>query len=173
MLEAITALWTGNGDVTYAGRHIAFEQVAAIHPQQTPHPPIWVGGNSESALRRAVRYGTAWHSINQSIGMLRDRWLPALRAEAERAGKPTPTFAPRIRLHITAEANFDAARVPGSGSLAQVHDDLGGLEALGAEYVVLNWYTGDLDATREHERGFAMLATVADRVVELGRVRVR
>src|SRR5262245_37114217 len=80
MLEAMTALWTGDGEVTYRGRHINFERISAIHTSRHPHPPIWVGGNSESALKRAVRHGASWHPINQSVAALRERWLPQLQS---------------------------------------------------------------------------------------------
>lgn len=200
MLDAMRALWTGEGEVSFQGRHIQFERISAIRPyvgvHPTPafplkggrsqisegeesrprlHPPIWVGGNSESGITRAVRVGGAWHPINQSVSALRERWLPLLRAEAERAGKELPALCPRIRLRLTAEAIPEAERAPGTGSLAQVHADLGGLEALGAEYVVLDWYNGadDLDGTKEHERAFSMLGAVAERVMDLAGERVR
>ncbi|MCU1502643.1 MAG: Luciferase-like, subgroup [Ilumatobacteraceae bacterium] len=32
-------------------------------PQQRPHPPILVGGNSTAALRRTVRVGDGWHGL--------------------------------------------------------------------------------------------------------------
>lgn len=30
------------------------------HPVQRPHPPIWIGGNSRQAIRRAVQLGDGW-----------------------------------------------------------------------------------------------------------------
>ena len=174
MIQAMTALWIGTGEVTYHGRHINFERISAIRPLQTPHPPIWVGGNSEAAIGRAVRHGAAWHPINQSVASLRDRWLPELHAQAAAAGKPVPTLQPRIRLNITREPITTPERAPGTGTLEQVHEDLRGLEALGAQYVVLDWYNGpDLEGTRAHERAFAMLGVVAEQVVDLERGTVR
>ena len=174
MLDAITALWTGVEEVTHRGRYISFERVSAIHTRQQPHPPIWVGGNSESAIRRAVRIGAAWHPINQSVATLRDRWLPLLHQEAERAGTPAPTLNPRIRLNITSAPIAEEERAPGTGTLEQIRDDLAGLDALGAQYVVLDWYNGpDLEGTRNHERAFAMLATLSEQVLDLGSESLR
>ena len=174
VLEALQALWTGSGEVTYHGRYIEFERISAIAARQRPHPPIWVGGNSDSAIRRAVRFGAAWHPINQSVAAIRDRWLPLLRAEAERTGKPAPALMPRIRMRITDEAIAAADRAPGTGTLDQIHADLAGLEALGAEYVVLDWYNGpDVEGTRAHERAFSMLAVLAEQVIDLEHGTVR
>lgn len=167
-LEAITALWTTTGEVTYHGKHINFDRVSGVSTRQQPHPPIWVGGNSDSAIRRAVRFGAGWHPINQSVEVLRDRWLPALRAEAERAGKPVPALHPRIRMRITSEPITAPDRSPGTGTLEQIHADLAGLQALGAEYVVLDWFNWpDLEGTRAHDRAFAMLGLLAEQVIDL------
>src|SRR5467141_1294765 len=32
-------------------------------PVQKPHPPIWVGGHSRAALKRAARHGDGWHPV--------------------------------------------------------------------------------------------------------------
>lgn len=37
-----------------------YDTVVAPVPAQHPHPPIWVGGNSRAAMRRAVLYGQGW-----------------------------------------------------------------------------------------------------------------
>lgn len=33
----------------------------AVPPHTPGGPPVWVGGNSDAALRRALRFGEAWH----------------------------------------------------------------------------------------------------------------
>jgi probable F420-dependent oxidoreductase len=174
MLDAMRALWTADGEVSYAGTHIAFERISSIRTAQQPHPPLWIGGNSESAIKRAVRVGDGWHPINQSVAALRDQWLPVLRAEAERAGKPVPALNARIRMQLTAAPIAEEGRTPGTGALEQIHADVRGLEALGAEYVVLDWYNWpDLEGTREHERAFSTLGLLAERVFDLEREAVR
>ena len=54
-LELIKLLWTSD-NVDFHGRYFNVEDVVfEPKPIQQPHPPIWVGGNSKAALRRAAR----------------------------------------------------------------------------------------------------------------------
>jgi probable F420-dependent oxidoreductase len=61
--EAIRALrtaWSHDG-VVLEGRHFrASGNSMRPRPVQRPHPPIWVGGNSRRAIRRAVELGDGW-----------------------------------------------------------------------------------------------------------------
>jgi probable F420-dependent oxidoreductase len=55
-LAAMIELWTSDAP-SFAGRHVAFDGIAfEPKPVQSPHPPIWIGGNSQAAMRRAVRH---------------------------------------------------------------------------------------------------------------------
>lgn len=55
-LEIITALWSGE-ELTHRGNHYAVDGVAlTARPIQQPRIPIWVGGDSVGALRRAARW---------------------------------------------------------------------------------------------------------------------
>jgi probable F420-dependent oxidoreductase len=55
-LEAVLELWTAEEPV-HAGRYFNIEGLAfEPKPVQRPRPPIYVGGNSKPALRRAARY---------------------------------------------------------------------------------------------------------------------
>src|SRR4051794_3246098 len=166
-LAAILALWTGDGPVSFHGDLISFDDVSSIAPHQRPHPPIWVGGNSEAASRRTARYGDAWHPILRTMEMLRQSGLPGLRRAAEQENRPIPpAFCPRIRLDLR-EHDVMGERMVGTGSLDQVRDDLRTLQKLGAQHVILDWFTGDVPATANHPRGWEMLARLAEQVLDL------
>jgi probable F420-dependent oxidoreductase len=47
-------LWGEEPDRVFRGNQVVPK------PSVLPHPPIWVGGNSEAALRRAVAWGDGW-----------------------------------------------------------------------------------------------------------------
>lgn len=172
-IAAIKTAWTQEV-ATYEGRFVSFKDVhTSPRPLRSPHPPIWVGGSSDAALRRAVRYGDGWHPIRSRIGWLREQGLPRLRAIAGEAGKPVPALCPRIRLRLTDSPLPEGERVAGEGTLDQVRGDLAVLLSLGARYVLLDTYADDPEATRHHEPAWRMLATLAEQALDLPRETVR
>ena len=127
-LAAIKALWTSDL-ASYNGRFVSFESVnTAPRPVREPHPPIWVGGSSDAAIRRAVRFGNAWHPIRFQIPWLREDGIPRLRRVAEAENQPVPNLCPRIKMHMTGSPVAEEGREAGEGSMDQVRRDL---EALG------------------------------------------
>jgi probable F420-dependent oxidoreductase len=59
-LEVITRLWTEK-KVNFSGRFSNFKEVTLDPPPvQKPHPPIWVAGRQESAMKRAAKYAQGW-----------------------------------------------------------------------------------------------------------------
>ena len=172
-LEAIKLLWTQDV-ASYEGKFASFKNVhTAPRPVQTPHPPIWVGGPSEAALRRTVCYGDAWHPIRIRIDWFKESGIPRLREIADEEGKAMPALCPRIRLRITDSPMPDAQRVAGEGSLDQVHRDLAQLEELGCTYVVLDTYADDIDAIGNNEASWQMLSLIAEKVLDLDKRAVR
>ncbi|MFF2543523.1 LLM class flavin-dependent oxidoreductase [Kitasatospora sp. NPDC058063] len=124
----------------------------AEEPDRRP-VPVWVGGHSEAALRRARRFGDAWHPLR----------LPLARMRSVLAEHPMPGFAPRIALRPTSTPVDDPERPAGVGTVDQILDDLHHLRELGAETVVLDPYHGDPEETRRPQRAWQDLTTVATR----------
>src|SRR4029077_14267120 len=77
-------------DRLYHGKPTARE-AAVFYPKpiQKPHPPIVVGGTSELALKRTVRYGDGWYGIAKSLDEAR-ALIDRLRHLARDANRPTP-----------------------------------------------------------------------------------
>jgi probable F420-dependent oxidoreductase len=62
-LLAMKACWTQE-DPEFHGKFFNFSGIKfAPKPVQKPYPPIWFGGNSLPALKRAVEQGDGWHSV--------------------------------------------------------------------------------------------------------------
>lgn len=147
-LLAIRAAWQDETD--YRGGHI----------------PLWIGGNSDAALRRAVRLGDAWHPLRFTPGWMAEA-VGRLTACAADQGRPAPALMPRIALRLT-EAPVTASisggdRLAGHGTIDQIMADLGQLRSLGADTVVLDPFNGDHRETTQPERAWRTLATVAER----------
>jgi alkanesulfonate monooxygenase SsuD/methylene tetrahydromethanopterin reductase-like flavin-dependent oxidoreductase (luciferase family) len=115
--------------------------------------PVWVGGNSEAAIRRSIRFEAAWHPLRATLPFLRDAV----------AGHALPAFAPRIGLALTDSPAEETGRLPGTGSLEQILGDLDQLRRLGADTVVLDPYHGDPEETRRPEVAWRALTAVATR----------
>jgi probable F420-dependent oxidoreductase len=71
-LEAMKRLWAG-GPATYQGRYYSFAGARlGIVPQTEGGPPILVGGYSDAALRRALRFGEKWGGFMDSPERIRE-----------------------------------------------------------------------------------------------------
>jgi hypothetical protein len=59
-LEAMIALWTQDSPA-FEGKYVSFRDVAfEPKPFRKPHLPLWIGGDSDAALRRAARFASGW-----------------------------------------------------------------------------------------------------------------
>jgi alkanesulfonate monooxygenase SsuD/methylene tetrahydromethanopterin reductase-like flavin-dependent oxidoreductase (luciferase family) len=122
--------------------------------------PLWIGGNSDAALRRAVRLGDAWHPLRFRLDWLREA-LDRLKAVADDEGRPVPALAPRIALRLTREPVTDPGRLAGEGTIDQIADDLDQLRLAGAETVLLDPFNGDPRETENPEQAWLAIAAVA------------
>lgn len=68
-LKVIRRLWTEDG-VSFEGRHFQLDNVT-VYPKPFRPVPIFVGGRSDAALRRAGRYGDGYTGIWQSLDRFR------------------------------------------------------------------------------------------------------
>jgi probable F420-dependent oxidoreductase len=146
-LEIFMAMCAG-GEVSYRGETYAFAPVfSAPGSLQRPHPPILIGGLSNAALRRVVRHGNGWLAVSAPPEKLRER-LAMLEQVATEAGRRFQDFSLAYKMFLSiGEAKrgpFDA-REPGTGSLAQITDDIKRLFDLGFGKIILRYRGSSAD----------------------------
>ncbi|MBN6051920.1 LLM class flavin-dependent oxidoreductase [Nonomuraea sp. RK-328] len=122
--------------------------------------PLWVGGNSDAGIRRAVRLGDAWHPLRRSVPWMREA-AGRLEAAAAELGRPVPAMVPRVRLRLTDAPITDPDRLAGEGTLDQVLGDLEELRLLGVETVVVDPFGEDPRETLHPEAAWRDLAALA------------
>jgi alkanesulfonate monooxygenase SsuD/methylene tetrahydromethanopterin reductase-like flavin-dependent oxidoreductase (luciferase family) len=88
MIAVLRKLW-GGGMVEHHGRYCDFERLE-LSPVPSQPIPIYIGGESETALRRAARLGDGWISVqhtSEECKTLVER-INRLRREYGRADQP-------------------------------------------------------------------------------------
>ena len=86
MLQVMKRLWTEE-HVSHHGRFFDFDDVTLLPgPVQQPHPPIWVSGRSDAAVRRAALLGDGWYPYLFTVRRLRqsNEQIRQIAAEAGR-----------------------------------------------------------------------------------------
>lgn len=86
MIEVMRLLWSGEM-VSYQGQHYQFDPME-MNPAPTDYVPIWVGGISKPAMKRAARIGDGWVSDLQTSAEIIDciDYIKSLRKEFGRDG---------------------------------------------------------------------------------------
>jgi probable F420-dependent oxidoreductase len=90
-LAAALALWSRR-PADFEGPFTAVRAASLGVPPLTPGgPPVWVGGHSDAALRRALRFGTGWYGTGVDAAEVEDvrRRLHALAPEPAAADRLT------------------------------------------------------------------------------------
>jgi probable F420-dependent oxidoreductase len=148
-LRAFRELWTAQ-EPRFEGRFVKFAGILfAPKPVQKPHPPIWVGGESGAAMRRAARLGDGWYPIGSNpqyrLNTL-SRYQAAvdrLRKLTKEAGRDPSSVALAYRVHrhgalVDAKADNNERQLF-SGTNADIVEDLRVLRELGVAAVDFNF----------------------------------
>ncbi|MGO9195117.1 MAG: LLM class flavin-dependent oxidoreductase [Streptosporangiaceae bacterium] len=124
-VKLMQALWT-EPLVTFHGEFWQLEN-AAMEPKpfQKPYPPLWFGGASEPALRRAVRLGG--HGFFGAGSSPTDKFAEQVRivrsalAEAGRTQGPAGDFAIAKRVYIAIDEDAGRARTRMNAALEGIY----------------------------------------------------
>jgi probable F420-dependent oxidoreductase len=147
VLEIFKKLCAG-GKVAHQGRHFRFDE-AWSNPGsvQRPHPPILIGGVSDAALRRVARLGDGWLAVSAGREQLAER-LRRLDGFCAERGRKRSDLQLAYKMFVSigeAKRNSAGEREPGTGSAAQVIDDLKTIFGLGFQTVIVRHRAGAAD----------------------------
>ena len=134
----------------YHGKHVQTSGMVFFpRPVQQPHPPVWIGGNSQYAIRRAARLGDAWHGIRLTPSQIAEM-RESLRVECERHDREPSEVQVTLRATLElgdAKQDSSGQRVPLTGRTQQILDDVRRYEDAGLDYLVLSVAAPSTDAT--------------------------
>lgn len=155
-LCAFKELWTQESP-SFAGEFCQFSGLQFLpKPVQRPSIPIWIGGSSRPALRRAGRLGDVWHPI---VGNPADPLEPAVLKVAQDEVRHYASQADRdpdaIQTVIKASLyDRDVAAVPRqrrrfTGNAQEIAEDLAAYQAVGVSGVFFDMRAPGTERTFE------------------------
>lgn len=167
-LEMFKILWTQDHP-EFHGKFYDFDGITMYpKPLQKPSIPIWVGGHSRRAIRRAIRYGDAWHPTRQTPGFVQQH-LPYLRQESERLDRDPMelTISLKRALHFTdiglMGEVLSGSNHPMIGTTQEVLDDIRRCQDIGIQQLTFDYRTGQVDDMLKIIEHFAAVVVPAVR----------
>jgi probable F420-dependent oxidoreductase len=139
-IEVLKTLWTED-PANFRGQFTNFENIVlATRPRTEGGPPIWVGGNTEPGLRRALRLGDGWHGFE----VFPDE-IPEIRTTLERLGEEVGRDPSELVLSVARglippgreEESFIPDRRMLGGSAAEMVEELGRYAEAGVALVLI------------------------------------
>jgi len=131
-LGAMIALWTQDNP-EFEGRYVSFRDVVfEPKPHRKPHVPVWIGGDSDAALRRAARFASGWWPFLTPVEDIGER-IDFIRSQP---GFPGGEFDVMYGLGTARVGEGHAVRGgPGPGmSAGEIVDGIGRLRDLGVTH---------------------------------------
>jgi probable F420-dependent oxidoreductase len=160
-LRIFKALWTGS-PASFEGRFYRFRALRCLpQPVQKPHPPIWIGGHSEAALRRVARLGDGWHPVGANPAVpLRPSDLRAALDRLARLTERESRDPSRLTISFKAPvydpgATTGGERRPFSGTTGQLLDDIDAYGRVGVSELIVDFRSERLTESLERMEGFA------------------
>lgn len=130
-LEIMRACWRDER-VSHAGEFFRFDALGVAPKPARGTIPIWIGGHTESALRRVATLGDGWHAAFPSPAALAAS-LARLREVCGKVGRAFDTLTLSCRVGLPAKKTAEA-----------LLDELRTLRGLGISHVVLEGRARDL-----------------------------
>ncbi|HIM61880.1 MAG TPA: LLM class F420-dependent oxidoreductase [Dehalococcoidia bacterium] len=146
-IQLFKELWTKD-EPEFQGEHYQLSGMGFMpKPVQKPHPPIWIGGHTNPAIRRAAEYGDGWMPIGLRPPAILEpeelaEKIARLRRLTVRAGRPEDAVSLCFSTGVTFDDSPGATRRMMSGRAEQIATDLRQYQDLGVRNFILG-FPGD------------------------------
>jgi probable F420-dependent oxidoreductase len=160
-LRILKIIWSEKNP-SFSGKYFHFHDVH-FSPKvvQKPHPPIWVGGESPRAIRRAAELGNGWFPIdcNPTFPLLTSEQMKTgiarLRTQIQKAGrKPEEVKVGYIAQNFELNDRLDDRKLFAGGS-RKIIEDIQQFEKLGVSFLAISFLRENMEATKEYTERFA------------------
>ena len=159
-LRAFVELWTSDNP-TFEGKYVNFSDITFLpKPVQKPHPPIWIGGQSKPAIRRAAQIGNAWHPVGAIPAAPLEpeelaENLALLHDYAEKAGRDPSQIQVSVKAPLYDSNNSDGSRRRFTGSPDEVRQDVQTYADVGVTHLIFDFRTADPHQTEDRMAQFS------------------
>ena len=159
-LRAFIELWTSDNP-TFEGKYVNFSDITFLpKPIQKPHPPIWIGGQSKPAIRRAAQIGDAWHPVGAIPAAPLEpeelaENLALLHNYAEKAGRDPSKIQVSVKAPLYDSNNSDGSRRRFTGSPDEVPQDVQTYADVGVTHLIFDFRTADPHQTEDRMAQFS------------------
>ncbi|MCH2538185.1 MAG: LLM class F420-dependent oxidoreductase [Dehalococcoidia bacterium] len=146
-IQLFKELWTKDNPEFHGEHYQLSESGFKPKPVQKPHPPIWIGGHTNPAIRRAAKYGDGWMPIGLRPPAILEpeelaEKIARLRRLTVRAGRPEDAVSLCFSTGVTFDNSPGATRRMMSGRAEQIAADLRQYQDLGVRNFILG-FPGD------------------------------
>ena len=146
-IQLFKELWTKDNPEFHGEHYQLSESGFQPKPVQKPHPPIWIGGHTNPAIRRAAKYGDGWMPIGLRPPAILEpeelaEKIARLRRLTVRAGRPEDAVSLCFSTGVTFDNSPGATRRMMSGRAEQIAADLRQYQDLGVRNFILG-FPGD------------------------------
>ena len=159
-LRAFIELWTKDNP-KFEGKYVNFSDITFLpKPVQKPYPPIWIGGQSKPAIRRAAQIGDCWHPVGAIPAAPLEpeelaENLVLLRDYAEKAGRDPSKIQVSVKAPLYDSGHSSGPRRRFSGSPDEVRQDVQTYSDVGVTHLIFDFRTADPHQTEDRMAQFA------------------
>ena len=159
-LQAFIELWTKD-DPKFEGKYVNFSDITFLpKPVQKPYPPIWIGGQSKPAIRRAAQIGDCWHPVGAIPAAPLEpeelaENLVLLHQYAEKAGRDPAAIQVSVKAPLYDADDSNGPRRRFSGSSDEVRQDIQTYSDVGVTHLIFDFRTGDPKQTEDRMARFS------------------